>query len=347
MRTLRYLSASTLALAATSTFSQSSVQLYGLVDTMIYHKQLAGAASDLRVDSGGLNTSFWGMRGREDLGGGLSVHFDLTSFFRVDTGESGRSAADPFFSRSSWVGLQGPWGDVRMGRQSTLGFTNMVRFTAFGGSSAFNPSFLHNYLASPTQPLMTALGAADSTWNNTLSYSTSPMSGFSGTLVVAPSEATTAGRRYGASLSYAQGPFAAGLAIEKIGDMALNFSKPPANVRITDSQVWNLGASYDFKAVKLYGLAIKTELRNPTTKIDFDSYNIGAAVPVGSGKFLLSYGRTDRTQTAQAQVRRHTTTLAYEHSLSKRTQLYAIAMHDRASRLASGTGTAIGVRHQF
>lgn len=347
MHHLRFLSAGALTLAATSALAQSDVQFYGLLDSMVYRKQLAGEAHVVRVDSGGLSTSFWGMRGREDLGGGLRAEFDITGFFRMDVGASGRSDVDPLFSRSSWLGLQGHWGGVRLGRQSTLAFLNLVRYNALGGSSAFNPSFLHNYQSSATQPLMTASGAADSGWNNALSYTTPTLRGFSGALFHAPAEASTAGRRMGASISYTQGAFSAGLAAEKISDMGLSFSKPPANVRISDSKLWSLGASYDFKVVKLFGQLIRTELRNATAQIDLETRGVGAAVPMGAGKMLVSYGETTRSQTAQADAKRRTAAVAYEYTLSRRTDVYGVVLSDRATRLANGNGWAIGIRHRF
>lgn len=347
MHHLRFLSAGALTLAATSSLAQSDVQFYGLLDSMVYRKQLAGEAHVARIDSGGLSTSFWGMRGREDLGGGLRAEFDITGFFRMDVGASGRSDVDPLFSRSSWLGLQGRWGGVRLGRQSTLAFLNLVRYNALGGSSAFNPSFLHNYQSSATQPLMTASGAADSSWNNALSYTTPTLSGFSGAVFHAPAEASTVGRRMGASLSYTQGAFSAGLAAEKISDMGLNFSKPPANLRIADSKLWSLGASYDFKAVKLFGQLIKTELRSATAQIDLETRGIGAALPVGAGKVLMSYSETTRSQTAQAGAKRRTAAVAYEYTLSRRTDVYGVVLSDRATRLANGNGLAIGIRHRF
>ena len=347
MNLQRNLAACALAMAALPASAQSSVQVYGLVDAMAYRKQLAGEAKVNRLDSGGLSTSFWGVRGSEDLGGGLSAQFDLTSFFRVDAGVPGRSDTDPYFARSSWVGLQGAWGGVRLGRQSTLAFINLVRYNAFGGSTTFGPSALHNYLASVTQPQMTAIGAADSVWNNVISYTTPSMGNFSGSFFCAPSEGTTAGRRVGASLAFNSGALSVGLVTEKISAMALNFSKPPANVRIDESQVWNLGASYDFKVAKLFAQVVQTALRNPTTRIDFDTYNIGATVPVGAGQFMVSYGETAKSQTALADTKRRTATLAYEYNLSKRSDVYGVLINDRATRIADGTGIAFGIRHRF
>lgn len=342
-----FTAAAAACLAASAAHGQSNVQLYGTADAMVYSKQLAGEKRVSRVDSGGLTTSFWGVRGSEDLGGGLRAEFDLSSFFRLDAGNPGRNDADPFFARSSWIGLQDRWGTLRLGRQSTLAFLNLVRFNSFGGSSVFSPSFIQNYQSSATQPLMTPSGTADSSWNNTIGYTTPAIGGLTASVFYAPSESTTVGRRLGASASFVRGPFAAGVAAETIQGMNLNFSKPPAVVSVTDSRLVNLGASYDFGVAKLFAQAIHTELRSARINFDFDSYNVGASIPAGAGQVKLSYGVTTREQTALADQKRRTFSIGYDYYLSKRTNLYGVALNDRATGLTSGTGVALGVRHVF
>ena len=344
---LLLIAAAGLVAPALSAAQPSSVQVYGTLDALVYRKELAGEVPVKRLDSGGTATSFWGIRGTEDLGGGTSVQFDLSSFFRLDAGVNGRSDTDPYYSRSSWVGLQGGWGGLRLGRQTTLGFVNLTRYSAWGASSAFGPSFLHTYLASATQPMMTGSGAADSAWNNTLSYTAPAFGGLTAAAHVAAGENTPAGRRLGISLGWARGPFSAGLAVEKIERMSLNFSKPPATVTMTDSDVVSLGASYDFTVVKLFAQAIKTELGNATVGIDINTYSLGAVAPLGAGRVIGSYAATTKKQTAQTDQKRQTLTAGYEYDLSKRTNLYALAMQDRVTRLSDGTGYAFGVRHRF
>ncbi|VVE14707.1 porin [Pandoraea pneumonica] len=334
--------------SASSAIAQSSVQMYGIVDAMVYKKQYAGdASSTAQVSSGGLNTSFWGMRGKEDLGGGLSALFELTSFFRVNSGASGRYDTDPLFSRSSWVGLQSQWGTVRIGRQSSLAFFNTGRFSAFGTSLNFSPSFLQNYQSSATQPLITGSGAADSVWNNVFSYTTPNIVGFTGAAYYAPKDSTSSGQRMGASLLYANGGFAAGAVFESIKSMSLNYAKPPGSLIMNESQLWNVGASYDFRIVKLFAQATGTQLSNPTTRADFLTYNVGASIPIGPGHVLLSYGVESKEQTRLPDAHRKTLVAAYDYSLSKRTDLYAAVIHDRATAMSSGTGFATGVRHRF
>lgn len=349
MKLQHALSAATLALIVMPLHAQSNVQVFGVVDMMLYHKQLASQPSTHsdRLDGGGLSTSVLGFRGTEDLGGGLRARFELSSFFRGDTGQMGRSDSDPFFSRSSWVGLQGGWGAASMGRQTTLSFTNMVRYSAFGGSSSFNPSFLHNYLSSITQPMLTGSGAADSAWNNALSYESPNFGGLSGSAYYAPSESTNAGRRFGASLSFTRGAFSIGLVGERIDDMSLNYAAPPSVALMRDSRLWNLGASYDLNFMKLYAQMISTSLSSATTDIDLDTVTVGGAVPIGPGKVLVSYGQTSKSQTRLADVKRRTTSLAYDYYLSRRTDLYTVFMHDAMTGKSSGNGYAAGIRHRF
>lgn len=105
-------------ICSTSTQAQSSVTLYGLVDTgfeYINH-QPAGDHSLLRMTPGNIAGSRWGIRGVEDLGAGLKGVFVLESGFESDTGRS--SQGGRLFGRSAYVGLQGEWGSLLLGRQT-------------------------------------------------------------------------------------------------------------------------------------------------------------------------------------------------------------------------------------
>ena len=118
---------SLLALAVLGTFAgvaqaQSSVTLYGVVDAnveYVNHEQNVTAAgvaipgssgSRLAMQAGGLSSNRWGLRGVEDIGGGLKGLFVLESGFGMDTGtlqQGGR-----LFGRQAFVGLQGNWGKI-------------------------------------------------------------------------------------------------------------------------------------------------------------------------------------------------------------------------------------------
>ena len=107
------IAAAALALTAMGAQAQSSVQLMGTADLYAGSIRMAGdAASKSTVGSGGMTTSWWGMKGSEDLGGGLKANFAFTSFMRMNTGTVGRFVNDPMFSRDANVGLSGAFGSV-------------------------------------------------------------------------------------------------------------------------------------------------------------------------------------------------------------------------------------------
>jgi predicted porin len=85
-----------LAAASLSAQAQSSVQLTGTVDTYVGSMKMAGQERVASVGSGGLTTSWWGVKGVEDLGGGLKADFNITGFFRADTGTLAVSMPTPF-----------------------------------------------------------------------------------------------------------------------------------------------------------------------------------------------------------------------------------------------------------
>jgi len=106
------------ALTTGAKAQSTSVTLYGVVDTgieFLNHAGTGGAGSVYRVSSGNEAGSRWGMRGTEDLGGGLSAVFALESGFNTDTGTSAQGGR--LFGRQAYVGLKNGWGMVTLGRQ--------------------------------------------------------------------------------------------------------------------------------------------------------------------------------------------------------------------------------------
>ena len=350
-----------LALAGGSAMAQSQVSIYGVTDVGAYAKQLSGQDRMNRVDSGVMETSFIGFRGSEDLGDGLRAIFDISSFVRLDTGEPTRGIpGEGFWSRSAFVGLTGGFGSLRFGRFGTLNFVNMCRFNPFGSSSTVSPMFLHTYLGSPSQPMVTGSGETDSAWNNSLAYSSPTFGGASVSLQAAPSEGPTAGRRVSASVSYGGGPFAVMLSADKTSHASLTYPLSLTNLpgalppfTATDYQTTQLGTSYDFGVVKLFGQWSRTEIKGTRPgppgekKIDLTTTQLGVNVPVGAGFVLLSAANTNKEQSLVADRKRTTVTLGYDYFLSKRTDLYAVVMTDKVTDLARGTGYSAGIRHRF
>jgi GBP family porin len=127
--------------------AQSSVTLYGTIDTgLVFATNQKGAngagAHNWMMGSGNVSTNRWGLRGSEDLGGGLHAVFDLENGFNIDNGKFGNGG--DLFGRQAWVGLSSDqYGTLTMGRQ----YDFMVDFVAplsatgsgFGGNIADHP----------------------------------------------------------------------------------------------------------------------------------------------------------------------------------------------------------------
>ena len=134
--------------------AQSQVQIYGTFDAAVGRIETqppgpptAAIVSVKGVFSGGMQTSYIGFRGTEDLGGGLTARFQVETFFRGDTGQTGRFDASPtggadyFWSRESFVALGGSFGEVRLGNNGNPAWVTMLQTNALGSNSVFSPSF--------------------------------------------------------------------------------------------------------------------------------------------------------------------------------------------------------------
>ena len=98
--------------------AQSSVTLYGLIDESIQYVNNATphGGSLVQLFGGNLQAPRFGLKGTEDLGGGLKAIFQLENGFDVNTGKLGQGGL--MFGRQAYVGLTGDsWGTATAGRQ--------------------------------------------------------------------------------------------------------------------------------------------------------------------------------------------------------------------------------------
>ncbi|CAG9245947.1 Porin [Paraburkholderia unamae] len=115
--------AGSITLVASSAHAQSDVTLYGVLDVgVMYTSKTPGAngknaGSSLSIENGGYLPSFFGVKGKEDLGGGYDANFDLQSGIDLGNGGFDNNLAGSFFGRESWVGVSGRFGEVRAGVQ--------------------------------------------------------------------------------------------------------------------------------------------------------------------------------------------------------------------------------------
>jgi len=316
-----------------------NVQLYGLVDAYIGSMRRSDQpARTAVVNSNGMTTSYWGLRGSEDLGAGLQARFALESFFQTDTGANGRSSADPFLSRNAWVGLAGGFGQVSAGRQTNRLFATSGQFDPFGGSLQFSPVMLQTWQAAYDRVVL-----GDSVWNNALQYSSPTLGGLRAEAVYGFGEQAGRGGQNNKSLTvhYAQGPFAAALAAQSV-----RYGPGLDGTAIGRQTAVLAAASYDAGAAKLYGQWLRA--RTPDLGMAADMAQLGVAMPVGAaGRVMASVARTQRDLAAAAGSRRAAWALGYDHQLSRRTDLYAVYLSDRVTGHAAAGSVGAGIRHRF
>src|SRR5438105_2978235 len=173
--------------------AQSNVTLYGVVDLGIERTSLSPGASVLRLSSGIQSGSRWGLKGKEDLGGGLSAAFQLESGFDASTGAPGQGGRA--FGRQAWVGLNGGFGSLKLGRQYTPIFGALDTIDPFGTGITGDGSGI--------SAVFRGYGVR---MDNAVNYSTPSMGGFSAEAAYGFGEvpgSTSVGSQYGLSGTYA------------------------------------------------------------------------------------------------------------------------------------------------
>jgi predicted porin len=126
-------------LAASGTcFAQTGVNLYGVVDVGL--RAVDGLPGSTTAVASGINqTSRWGIRGQENLGGSWKAVFRLEGGVNADTGAQAKS--DRLFDRQAWAGLETPYGQLAVGRQANLISDALLPVDPIGKRDAsFNPN---------------------------------------------------------------------------------------------------------------------------------------------------------------------------------------------------------------
>ncbi|WP_225782337.1 porin [Xenophilus sp. Marseille-Q4582] len=344
-------------MCATGAWAQSSVTLSGIADAYVGSIRMAGDARKTVLGSGGMSTSYWGLSGTEDLGGGLTAGFKLGAFYRIDTGDAGRFNGDNFFARDANVSLSGGFGTLSLGRSSAPNFLPTVLFNPFGDSFAFSPLVLHSAVSAAGFP--TTTNTADTGWSNQVVYSTPTFGGFRANLHYQFGEQSTSGLRdannHGIDVWYGAGPLSLVAYYERA-----QIANPAGTSLIAGGDVRKsgmLGASYDFQWAKFF--LTYGEAKRELSEERFKTVQLGVSAPIGAGRIAASVAQTKRemplyaswagwpVESGREATKRTTATVGYDYFLSKRTDLYANVMHDRATDVHSGTSFGVGVRHRF
>ncbi len=361
----------TLAPLAAMAQTSNPVTLYGRAyATFESVKADGGVAAPLGTRSRVTDqSSFFGIRGTEDLGGGLKAFFQLESVFRLDSNNS------TFANRNSGVGLQGDFGSVLLGRWDTPFKVATIAIDPFGDLTIGGITAVAN-----------DRGNFDRREQNVVQYWSPNWSGFQGRISYAANEGrtNTVGTVAGVNPSsqsfsgtYTQGPFYAGYTWERHRDQwkaytAANGNAPAvAGAREKGQAVFG---SFTIGPVKLgamteYFLKENPNNGNATRKNGSTAQLFSAVYTIGKSQILYSYQRardgtfaTVGTAARPAEARSYANNFGYQYNFTRRTFVlgqYSIVKNNTTGQADIGgdrlgvaadqdpKGFSFGIRHLF
>jgi predicted porin len=342
--------------------AQSSVTLFGVVDVDVQHgwgslSKFTGVGS-----SGSPTSSRWGLRGSEDLGGGLQAAFWLESQIQVDNGQglatnsnnqtTGTTAAPNgtqglTFNRRSTVSLIGSFGELRLGRDYSVQYYNRPLADPFGNNGVGASQTQIGSLAGPVSPRAS---------NAVMYFLPEKLGGFYGEVQYYFGEnasnagaTANAGNGGGVRVGYKAGRLDVAAAYART-----QYAQTATTGDITSS---NIAARWDFGPVVAMAGYYRDRVAS-TIAVQGRGWQVGGVWIVGPGeiKALLSRYGTD----VAAHPETTKLSLGYLYNLSKRTALYttlarvrntggATAALDSSTTAANepSTGLEVGVRTSF
>ncbi|HEY4316764.1 MAG TPA: porin [Herbaspirillum sp.] len=341
--------ATSLLLAGNAAAQTTNVTVYGIIDAgpEIINNAGPNGNSLQRISSGNLTGSRIGFRGVEDLGGGLSAIFTLENGLDVSTGmalQGGR-----MFGRQAFVGLQGNWGSLLVGRQNSLQLDWMSKYNTMDNATWSSKVHDASFSDRLDNAVKYTVKVADPVEISTY-YST----GYDSTKGGEVAGSSKAGRQYGLGSQYNNGM----LRLAAVYDSKNGLTAAKSND--TDRHL-TLAARYRITpSVEAMGgyLFRKQDTANVVTRTDM--YWVGAAWQItGPFQFSASYYHTNLKHSDQDPSSIIT---LLKYTLSKRTDLYLInsyVMNRGGSTLGvngfdsditdghNQFGTMFGIRHTF
>lgn len=326
--------------AASAASAQSSVTLYGLVDASVESVKAGNTVT--RVSSDNLASSRFGLKGTEDLGGGLKAVFNLEAALKTDTG----AADSAFFGRQAWVGVNGGFGELRLGRtDSSIGA--LAGNSSILGAQSYDDFKIGKTLAGDKyrrvdNSITYALPKLVDGLTAQVQYSTKASGG-----EVAGDKT---GRLYGLNAQYAAGAFGAGAA----------YLEAKANDAGAKEKSALAYLSYDFTAAKVTGYYNRNASGVGLTGAR-ELFGARLDVPLGNAFAMqASVSRARDWNDVRNDADATIVALKGIYSLSKRTAVYALATtvsNGDNSAIAVGgltgvagersSGLALGMSHKF
>lgn len=349
--------AATLAPAAMAQ-TANPVTLYGRVYVMFENvKADGGTATPIgsrnRVNNNG--SSLLGVRGTEDLGGGLKAFFQFETEIRPDQNDSG------FSNRNSGIGLQGDFGSVLLGRWDTPFKLANAPYDPFGDTTPAG------YTA-----VMSDRGNFNRREQNVVQYWSPNFSGFQTRLSYSANEGKTATVNpvvTSFNLTYNKGPISLAYGHEKHNNIFRNYTGAAANTAGASERGQSLGGSVTFGPMRLAALTQRFKKNAPgLITPDQKSNMINLLYTAGKNQFALQHQRSKdgasraTTVASVAQPDSKVNSIGYFYNFSRRTSFIAVYSHTKNNvaglgnlgantlSIAAGQdprGLAAGFRHTF
>jgi predicted porin len=372
---LKWLTAAALAAFTSAAYAQSSVTLYGVVDSGLLYQSTSAASfsptaknqgSVYRFKDGGIYSSLWGMKGTEDIGGGYAVNFKLQGTFDTGTGKPGLSdtaGVAAQFNQIATVGVSGPFGTFNAGRQIVPMAYAMadtdVRSAQYFGSILTAWIGMNTAAGWPGTSTNGPIGALYD--SNALVYQSPSFGGASAALEYAPGGVAGSfqgGTRESAVLKYSN----YGLKLAAVYYNGHDTNPGPTTVPtgFDNNRFWYLGALYTIKGFSVSASYSNGKNPSHSNLVDLDLYSVGLgyrftpAFQVTSGLYYLHDQNHSTNKSTEAAV-------GAEYSLSKATLVYAQVGYvnnrgDMTTAITYGapvapgmatTAVNIGLRHNF
>lgn len=346
------IAAAALMAVAGAASAQSSVTLYGIVDVNVAQsKTFAGTTVTGMQQYSPTNPrgSRFGLRGSEDLGGGMRAIFQLEGAINPENGTT--SANNQLFNRHAWAGLSGSFGELTFGRQETMHrVLNNQNFNDVAVEGELSVTTANSGLQ-----LMQNFGTRV---DNAVRYTSPVKSGVQLRVQSAIGQRATASTN-GLLLTYVQGNLRAALTYEYYDGAG-----------VTGIGRWNevttLSGQYNFGPAtlalgyqttdKLLASNAANTLTSTATLGEHTAYNVGVIVPVTKAvsvrvQYTASNTKTPAVGTTAATSRDHSRTgVSARYSLSPRTFLYAAYTEkqvDVPTATANKNSLGLGISHAF
>jgi predicted porin len=364
-----------MASMGSTAYAQSSITLYGAVDSGLLYQSTSAASfsaaaknrgSQFRVKDAGIYSSHFGIKGTEDIGAGYRVNFRLQGSFETTNGRLGLSDSAgqrALFNQFATVGISGPFGSVNVGRQVVPMAWALVETDVRGGQ--WFGSILTAWLG-----VNQAAGWTGSSTNgpigalydsNAIVYESPSFGGVKASLEYAPGGqpgSLKAGTRESAVLKYS----GYGLRLAAVYYNGRDTNPAPNSVAtgISNNRMVYVGALYTIQDFSIS--ASYTKGKNPArpNQVNIDMYAAGLGYrfsptfKITSGVYHLKDANHSANSSTQVAA-------GAEHSLSKATLVYGqlgyvnnkgtmtqtIAYGQPVAPGVATTAVMLGLRHTF